>query len=127
MNIEEAKANVGKMVMSRDAGYKMIRSVNVPHGPYLLKQVTKEGLAILEPKHTNPVPPSLLSPLEAGYYWVKSLPSSEWEIAFYDPDVTWMPPWFVTGMDASYDDSDMAEIGPLVDDQPPETTNKEDK
>ena len=61
MNIEEAKKSIGKQVMSRDAGYKMIKSVDTPHGPYLLKQVTKGGLAMLEPEHTNPVPVSLLS------------------------------------------------------------------
>lgn len=60
MTIEEARDAVGKMVMSRDAGYKLIQQVLIPHGPYLLKSVTKGGLAILEPEHGNPVAPSLL-------------------------------------------------------------------
>jgi hypothetical protein len=60
MNIEEAKLNVGKMVMSRDPGNKMIKYVEVPHGPYLLKQITKGSLAILEGRK-QPVQPSLLS------------------------------------------------------------------
>lgn len=62
MNIEQARASVGKLVMSRDAGEKMIRSVNVPHGPYKLIKITKGGLALLEGRPEVAVPPSLLSP-----------------------------------------------------------------
>jgi hypothetical protein len=62
MNLAEAKANIGKPVMSRDAGFKLIRSVATPHGPYLLQQVTKSGMAIIQ-KPTGPyqVAPALLS------------------------------------------------------------------
>lgn len=60
MNIETARASVGKMVMSRDPGFKCIRAVPKPHGPYLLLKVTKGGLAILD-RECNPVPPLLLS------------------------------------------------------------------
>ena len=62
MNIEEAKGAVGAMVMSRDAGTKCIKEVRKPHGPYLLKQVTKGGLAIIvTPSGDFSVPPTLLS------------------------------------------------------------------
>ena len=61
MNIEEAKNNVGRLVMSRDAGFKMIPSVATPHGPYKLLKITRDGLAILEGREEHRVPPSLLS------------------------------------------------------------------
>ncbi len=63
MTIEEAKANKGKMVMSRDAGYKLIRHAREPHGPYLLRKVTKGGMAIIArwEKEDMSVPPSILS------------------------------------------------------------------
>jgi hypothetical protein len=63
MILAEAKSAVGKMVMSRDAGHKLIRAVADEHGPYLLKQVTKGGRAIIarwEDEDLS-VPPSLLS------------------------------------------------------------------
>ena len=63
MYLQEAKNNVGKMVMSRDPGYKCIRSV-APHGPYKLLQVTKAGLAILEGREEFRVPPTLLALVE---------------------------------------------------------------
>jgi len=53
------QADIGKLVMSRDAGNKMIRSVSVPHGPYRLLKITRVGMAILEGRE-NPVPLSLL-------------------------------------------------------------------
>lgn len=43
MNIQEARGRIGEMVMSRDAGYKMVHCVTDPHGPYKLLQVTKGG------------------------------------------------------------------------------------
>lgn len=63
MTIEEAKANEGKMVMSRDAGHKLIRYVGEPHGPYLLRKVTKGGMAIIARWENEDlsVPPSTLS------------------------------------------------------------------
>lgn len=59
MGIDEARQLVGSMVMSRDPGHKMMRSLP-PHGPYRLLQVTKGGLAILEGREQHRVPPSLL-------------------------------------------------------------------
>lgn len=63
MTIEEAKQAEGLWVMSRDAGHKLIRSVPEEHGPYLLKKVTKRGMAIIArwPDEDLSVPPSLLS------------------------------------------------------------------
>ncbi len=64
MSINEAKDNIGQMVMSRDPGYWLIREVKTPHGPYLLKKVTKGGMALIErPPEQGPaaVRPSLLS------------------------------------------------------------------
>jgi hypothetical protein len=46
MNIEEARSNVGRMVMSTDPGWKMVKKLP-PHGPYFLLQVTKGGTGIL--------------------------------------------------------------------------------
>ena len=48
MTVEQARYSVGKMVMSYDAGRKLIRSLSEPHGPYLLKRVTKGGMAIIQ-------------------------------------------------------------------------------
>ena len=63
MNIEDTKAHVGKLVMSRDAGIKLMRSVGQAHGPYPLIQVTKAGMAIISKQgYLVRVPPSLLSP-----------------------------------------------------------------
>lgn len=64
MNIQEAKESVGKLVMSKDAGCKMIHKVNTPHGPYKLLQITKGGTAILEGREEFRVSPSLLSKAE---------------------------------------------------------------
>jgi hypothetical protein len=71
MNLEEAKSYVGKEVWSRDT-QKMVR-YGPPHGPWVLVQVTKGGIARLKkvwPKdHTGGnfieyrhVPPSCLLP-----------------------------------------------------------------
>lgn len=43
-----SKKHIGEMVMSKDAGCKMIESVTKPHGPYKLLQITKAGFAVLE-------------------------------------------------------------------------------
>ena len=63
MTLEEAKAHEGKMVMSKDVGHKLMRKVDKPHGPYLLRKVTKGGGAIIAgwPGEDLKVPPSLLS------------------------------------------------------------------
>ena len=61
MTIEEAKKSIGQMVMSNDAGHKMILRCSVPHGPYKLLQVTKSGLTILEGREEFRIPPSLLT------------------------------------------------------------------
>lgn len=65
MNLEEAKADVGKMVMSRDPKGKLIARVFDPHGPYRLLRVTKGGMCVLDrdPNKyaTDMVKPSLLS------------------------------------------------------------------
>ena len=61
MNIDQAKASVGKLVMSLDAGYKATYRVPVPHGPYVLLQVTKCGLVILKDREEHRIPPSLIS------------------------------------------------------------------
>jgi len=47
MKIKEARKNIGKLVMSTDAGRKLIRCIK-PHGPYILTKITKAGLAMLE-------------------------------------------------------------------------------
>jgi len=60
MDIETAKKSIGKMVMSRDAGNKMIRSVSRLHGPYKLLRITKGGYAILEGRERLRILPSLL-------------------------------------------------------------------
>ena len=46
MNAKEAQENVGKMVMSRDAGFKMVHS-SIPRGPFLFKKISKAGLAVI--------------------------------------------------------------------------------
>ncbi|MEE9337248.1 MAG: hypothetical protein V3U87_04145 [Methylococcaceae bacterium] len=61
MNIEEAKNSIGMLVMSKDAGCKMIHSVVKAHGPYILLKITRAGVAILEGRENYRVPPSLLS------------------------------------------------------------------
>jgi len=61
MNINEAIASVGTLVMSRDAGGKMVPSVSVPHGPYQLISITKSGFAILKGREEYRVPLSLIS------------------------------------------------------------------
>ena len=58
MTPEEARASIGQMVMTTDGGAKMIR-YGCAHGPYLLKQVTKGGLCILEGFEYQ-VPPSTI-------------------------------------------------------------------
>lgn len=60
MNIEIARKSIGKVVMSRDAGEKMINHVSTPHGPYRLLAITKSGHAILEGREGLRIPPSLL-------------------------------------------------------------------
>ena len=59
MNIEEAKESVGKMVMSKDTGRKLI-PYGREHGPYKLLKVTKGGLVILESREEFRVPPTLI-------------------------------------------------------------------
>ena len=61
MTLAEVNDNIGKLVMSTDAGYKMIRSVPKAHGPYRLLKVTKGGFAILEGREGFRIRPSLLS------------------------------------------------------------------
>lgn len=62
MNLEEARQSVGKLVMSRDCGNKMIGPRTYYHGPHKLKQVTKSGLCIFEDwgYYNIRVPPSLI-------------------------------------------------------------------
>ncbi|MCK5604811.1 hypothetical protein KAR91_23175 [Candidatus Pacearchaeota archaeon] len=64
MDIDEARNNIGKMVMSIDAGYKLIHSVGKPHGPYKLLKITKAGYAILKGREEHRIAPSLLSVFE---------------------------------------------------------------
>jgi hypothetical protein len=59
MKTEEARANIGRLVMSRDPGYKCVRKLP-EHGPYRLLRVTKAGLAILETREDHRVPTSLI-------------------------------------------------------------------
>jgi hypothetical protein len=47
MNLDEAKAAVGKMVMAADR-CKLIKGPHEPHGPYLLLRVTKGGMCELD-------------------------------------------------------------------------------
>lgn len=60
MDIETARNSVGKMVLSYDAGYKMIYQTFKAHGPYELPQITRAGLAILKGREDIRVPSSLL-------------------------------------------------------------------
>lgn len=69
MNLEQAKKSIGEMVMSTDAGHKLIRRVSEPHGPYRLMKVTKAGLVILEGREQHRVPPSLIERLENNKLW----------------------------------------------------------
>lgn len=48
MTLEEARAAVGGLVMSRDPGNKLVRDIGYWHGPYRLLKVTKAGLCLLE-------------------------------------------------------------------------------
>jgi len=61
MDIKTAQKHIGKLVMSRDAGEKMIPFVSTPHGPYILLKITKAGQAILADREEFRIPPSLLS------------------------------------------------------------------
>lgn len=47
MNIDEAKVNIGQMVMAADS-VKLIKGPHKPHGPYVLIRVTKGGMCELE-------------------------------------------------------------------------------
>lgn len=47
MDIETARASIGKQVYSCDLGDKMIRNGPEWHGPYLLERVTKAGMCVL--------------------------------------------------------------------------------
>jgi len=53
MKTERAKQLIGQMVMSCDAGFKMIKKSPNFHGPYRLLNITKEGFAILEGRPTD--------------------------------------------------------------------------
>lgn len=65
MNMEECKNHVGKQVMSHDAGNKLIHSIRIAHGPWLLTQITKGGVAVItNGKEKRKVPPSLLKKLK---------------------------------------------------------------
>jgi hypothetical protein len=55
-----SKKDIGELVMSYDAGNKLIRSVAIPHGPYRLIKITKGGLAILEGREEYRIPLRLL-------------------------------------------------------------------
>lgn len=65
MNIEEAKASIGKFVMCQDRAPKAVRpfSKEEAMGPFVLMQITKEGRAFLgdgKQKSPNSVRPSLI-------------------------------------------------------------------
>lgn len=64
MNLDEAKANIGQMVMAADSK-KLIKGPHKPHGPYLLLRVTKGGMCELERDEnhhgTRFVKPTLIS------------------------------------------------------------------
>ena len=60
MNIETAKSSIGKMVMSKDPGSKMVHSISHQHGPYKLLKITKGGRAIFEGRGEFRISPSLL-------------------------------------------------------------------
>ena len=61
MNVEEARLLVGQLVMSKDAGHKLIKCLGSYHGPYKLLKVTRSGLCILEGREEFRVRCSLLS------------------------------------------------------------------
>lgn len=63
MNIETAKASIGKPVLIWSHMPKLIafRKGDMPHGPVILKQITKSGLAILEGCEDVQFPPRLLT------------------------------------------------------------------
>jgi hypothetical protein len=54
------KDDVGSLVMSFDAGNKLIRAVAVAHAPYILEKVTRGGLAILKGREEFRIPSRLL-------------------------------------------------------------------
>jgi hypothetical protein len=64
MNLNDAKNAAGKLVMAHDSK-KLVKGPHAPHGPYLLKRVTKGGMCELDRdpnKHgTAFVKPTLLS------------------------------------------------------------------
>ncbi len=60
MKMEQAKNSIGHLVMSHDAGHKLIPRLKEPHGPYKLLKITKCGLTILEGRDDFRVPVSLL-------------------------------------------------------------------
>lgn len=59
MTVEEARANVGKRVMSKD--HNMMPTAWRWHGPYHIAQVTKGGLVILKERPDDRVRPSVLA------------------------------------------------------------------
>ena len=98
MNIEEARKNVGRRVMSTDPGRKMMRELP-PHGPYRLTQVTKEGLAILQgrvaptlrvaPRHLTLYEGPTHSTEETPYYYVHKPGDPLCECDFAQIWITW--------------------------------------
>lgn len=52
MNIETARASIGKLVMSLDSGnYCRECPLKAPIGPFRIKQITKGGMAIVDGHH----------------------------------------------------------------------------
>ena len=66
MDIDTAKMSIGKMVMSKDPGNKMVYSVSPVHGPYELLKITKGGYAVLEGREEFRIPPGLLTLVGGG-------------------------------------------------------------
>lgn len=64
MNIEQARKHIGQLVMSYDAGYKLVQKVSKAHGPYRLVKINKAGMAILEGREDCRIPPSILDVYE---------------------------------------------------------------
>lgn len=60
MNIEEAKSNIGQLVMSCDPGDKAVLYLS-PHGPYKLLKVTDDETVVLEGREEYRVPAALIS------------------------------------------------------------------
>ena len=60
MSLDEIKENIGKEVMTTDAGNKLIPSGRM-HGPYKLLQLTKSGRVILEGYEHRPTPSNIHS------------------------------------------------------------------